>query len=204
MAIISKLKQSRASAKNAQRALVLSAARKVLLRDGSFRFSLRAVARELGCSPGAIYNYYADKEELIAASTAAAFTKLGARLSRIKKTADIGDKVRKMGELYVQFGFANPEDYAIAFTVPVAGSRSKPDTPHPIYFLVERVIADAVEAGELFGSPSEIVQVMWMGWHGLVSLMLQRPNFPWAARRRLISAILESVVRSLPTRKPSG
>jgi hypothetical protein len=48
-----------------------------------------------------------------------------------------------------------------------------------IYLVVERVIADAVELGELFGSPSEIVQVMWMGWHGLVSLLIQRPNFPW-------------------------
>jgi len=203
MAVTSKLQRSRAEVRLAHRDLVLVAARKVLLRDGSYRFSLRGVARELGCSPAAIYNYYADKDELIAASTAAAFTKLGTQLRKIKKTAGIADKVRKMGELYVQFGLANPEDYAIAFTVPVTASRSKPDTPHEIYFLVEHVIADAVEAGELFGSPSEIVQVMWMGWHGLVSLLIQRPNFPWASRRRLISAVVESVVQSLPTDKSS-
>jgi AcrR family transcriptional regulator len=85
---------------------------------------------QLGCSPAAIYNYYADKDELIAASTAAAFAKLGTQFRKIKKSSNIADKIRKMGKLYVQSGLSNPEGYVIAFTVPVAGSRSKPDTPH--------------------------------------------------------------------------
>jgi len=202
MPVTSQLLKSRENVRVAHRDLVLTAARKVLLRDGSYRFSLRAVARELGCSPGAIYNYYADKDALIAESTSAAFAKLGKQFQKIKRPAGIAETVRSMGKLYVQFGLANPEDYSIAFTVPVSAKRSKPDAPHDIYFLVHRVITEAVESGELFGSPSEIVQVMWMGWHGLVSPLIQRPNFPWAAKRRLTAAVIESVVRSLPTSRP--
>ena len=47
------------------RGQVLKAARAVLVSGGVERLSMRAVARSLGVAPNALYNYVADKDELL-------------------------------------------------------------------------------------------------------------------------------------------
>ena len=47
-----------------KRARIVAAAEKIFLAQGIEGASLRAIAREAGYTPGALYAYYASKEEL--------------------------------------------------------------------------------------------------------------------------------------------
>lgn len=189
-------KKAQRAATNANRGLVLEAARKVLLRDGALGFSLRAVARELRCSPGTIYNYYTDKDELIGAAVDVTYAKLADRIRRIEARGPISERIRRAAEIYIDLFLSHQEEYRIAFSVGVPPKRV--DRPHDAYFLVERMVSDAIAAGELRGPASEVVQVVWVILHGLIVLLIHRPNFPWVERPRLINAVLDAVVRSLP------
>src|ERR1700686_5543963 len=46
------------------RSEILGAAREIFVRDGFEGFSMRTLARSVGCSLGAIYLYFTSKEEL--------------------------------------------------------------------------------------------------------------------------------------------
>jgi len=62
--------ERRARARDAARASILEAARKVAARDGARDLSLRGVAAEAGYAPAALYGYFANKDELLLALAA--------------------------------------------------------------------------------------------------------------------------------------
>jgi len=62
--------ERRAIARNATRASILEAARRVAARDGARNLSLRGVAGEAGFAPAALYGYFANKDELLLALAA--------------------------------------------------------------------------------------------------------------------------------------
>jgi hypothetical protein len=44
-------------------------------------------------------------------------------------------------------------------------------------------------------------QSLWAAAHGVTSLLVQRPSFPWVARNKLIAQVIKSAVEGLLTRK---
>src|ERR1700687_1587249 len=62
----------------------------------------------------------------------------------------------------------------------------------------------APAAPEVIDSPEgELAsQTIWTAIHGLVSLLIARPEFPWLERERLIDSVIEGALRAL--RPPSG
>jgi AcrR family transcriptional regulator len=68
MAIADEAKQERRlRSRNATRAGILDAARRVAARDGARHLSLRATATEAGFAPAALYGYFRNKDELLLA-----------------------------------------------------------------------------------------------------------------------------------------
>jgi len=71
MAIITEARRERrARTREATRAAILEAARRVATRDGARNLSLRAAAAEAGFAPAALYSYYASKNDLLLALAA--------------------------------------------------------------------------------------------------------------------------------------
>jgi AcrR family transcriptional regulator len=62
--------ERRAKARNATRAAILDAARRVAARGGARNLSLRAAASEAGFAPAALYGYFGNKDELLLALAA--------------------------------------------------------------------------------------------------------------------------------------
>jgi AcrR family transcriptional regulator len=62
--------ERRARARNATRAAILDAARRVAGRGGARNLSLRAAAAEAGFAPAALYGYFGNKDELLLALAA--------------------------------------------------------------------------------------------------------------------------------------
>jgi AcrR family transcriptional regulator len=187
-------------------AIVLGAARDIFVRDGYESFSMRKLAARVECSPGNIYLHFNNKEELFEALVEQSFARLLQSLSRLKSlglrgngrtSADPVALLRKGLRAYLRFGLRNPNDYRFAFLIrpPIV---KRPYKPHPAFevlrFMVRRCIAEkrfrAVDA-------ETASQALWAATHGITSLLIQRPAFPWAPKSEVIARVIDGAIDSL-------
>ena len=185
------------------RTQILEAANDLLLETGDQEaVSIRAVAERVGVTPPSIYMHFADKNELLFAVCEQHFDEL----DRVIQEATQGIKdpleaLQQGGRAYVRFGLENPEQYRILFmskpaAAPDGFQEERLKGSSAFDHLVQMVEA-AVSAGVLAGDPITVAICLWVSVHGLTSLLLSHPNFPWPERERLIDAVLAAPVFGL-------
>ena len=161
-----------------------------LLRETSSEeeVSLRAVAQRAGVSAPAIYLHFADKQALLDAVCAEVFEALHVVMRAASADADDPwAALRAMGVAYVHFALANPEHYRIVM-MRVAGSPAA--TTHEIAtgafgHLLEGVV-DCIDVGILEGDPVGLGLKLWAAAHGVASLLITKPDFPWPPVEELV------------------
>jgi AcrR family transcriptional regulator len=91
---------------------------------GAAALSLRAIARELGITAPAIYNYYRRRDDLVTALVIDAFTSFGDAQLTARDTAPATDpagRLTALGLAYRQWALANRPRYQLIFGAPVPG-----------------------------------------------------------------------------------
>ena len=89
------------------RAAVLSAAGKLIEKEGLAGLSIREAARRAGVSHNAPYRHFPDRDALLAALATEGFSELEKFLE--------GRTGRAMGEAYVRFALAHPNRFRLMF-----------------------------------------------------------------------------------------
>jgi AcrR family transcriptional regulator len=166
--------------------------------------SIRAVADAVGVTPPSIYLHFSDKNELIFAVCERHFARFDAELLAARAAQD--DPIESLlacGHAYVRFGLENPEHYRILF---MTKPEQTPDswTPEKMMgsaafeHLVEAV-AEAIEAIDIQPRPDPVfVSIsLWSIAHGITSLLLTHPQFPWPDQSRLIDYVLRMPIEGL-------
>ncbi|HJR45774.1 MAG TPA: TetR/AcrR family transcriptional regulator [Actinomycetota bacterium] len=185
------------------RAQILEAANELLIETGDQEaVSIRAVADRVGVTPPSIYMHFADKNDLIFAVCEGHFNALDEAVQ--EAAAGIDDpllSLHRRGRAYIQFGLDNPEQYRILFM-------SKPAAaPHGFQeerlkgsasfdHLVEAV-QQVIDAGVFEGEATQISICLWVAVHGITSLLLSHPNFPWPDIDATIDSVLQMALRGL-------
>lgn len=138
--------------------------------------SMRQLAAELGCSPMTPYRYFTSKQELFARVRTEAFGRFADRQARASEAAaDARERLRRLGQAYIDFALDEPEAYRIMFALEQA-----PTGPYPELEAEQRrgfsylcdAVAELVAAGLLDGDPLTVAHLLWGQVHGLVSLHL--------------------------------
>lgn len=182
------------------RTAILTAARKLFVRDGYEGFSMRALARRMHCSPAALYLYFENRDELFDCLVEDSFARLAevrARLQRGKPEKDPVTFLKKGARLYVEFGLKNPEIYKFAFLI------LRPDTPkaripHQSYQALKESVAACVNQGRFRRLDLETTsQALWAAIHGVTALLIMRRSFPWVNKDKLIRQVIDNAVDSL-------
>ena len=177
---------------------ILAAALRLFGQFGLYGVSTRQIAQAVGVSQPTLYAYFASKDEIAAELHARAFRELEARLRVGVRDADTREAVAAGLRIYLDFGLENPEAYRVAFMiegphgrVAVAGPVDESDVSvpgHTAFDILRRMIADLHRRGLGAGDdPERMAQSVWAGMHGLVSLLIARPGFPWAEREALVA-----------------
>lgn len=181
------------------RRAILAAAREAFAGGGYESVSMRAVAEAAGLSHGSIYVYFKDKDELFQALVAESFDQLAAALRDEKGRR--GDPVRflkKAGRKYVAFGLENPGAYEFAFVLRRPGGSEK---PHVAYEYLRAAVQRCIDAKRFRTRNVEAAsQALWAAVHGITSLLILRPGFPWAEKKKLIAMVVDSAVDGLTRR----
>jgi len=182
------------------RRTILESAREAFLLDGYESLSMRALAERIGCSHGSIYLHFKDKDELFDCLVEESFAQLGEALLALKPRGKKIDSVaflKKAGRAYVEFGLKNPGAYEFAFVLRRPRA-SHPEKPHPAYEYMRSVVQECIDEKRFRRiSVDAASQSVWTAVHGITSLLISRPDFPWADKKTVIAQVVDSAVNGL-------
>jgi AcrR family transcriptional regulator len=102
---------------DARRALVLDAARAAFFELGLEKTSIREIAQRAGYTPGAIYSYFASKEEVYAALLGESLNRLNGRVetARAECTEPGAALLMATAKAFFEFYRENPRDLDLGF-----------------------------------------------------------------------------------------
>jgi len=152
------------------------AASRLFADRGRDAFTMRELAAELGVSAMTPYRYFRDKDEILAAVRARAFTRFAEALEAGMATpGDAAGKAAAVYEAYVDFAFGEPQAYRLMFDLSQPHEDEYPElteaTTRARATMTDYVRA-LVEAGVLQGDPDLMGYVFWASLHGAVVLQL--------------------------------
>jgi AcrR family transcriptional regulator len=154
----------------------LGAAKELLLDRGFEKTSIRNIAELIEYSPGIIYLYFKDKNELLFERHGEAFQVLILALSNIPLAEKAIDRLEQMGNNYIKFAFENPELYNLMFTMeaPMETLECKNeiwDDDMKAFELLRYLVVDCQKESYLSKYDLEDASLMvWSFVHGLVTL----------------------------------
>jgi len=97
--------------------LIRAAAVKMFLEDGYAKTSIRNIADAIEYSPGTIYLYFKDKDELLYEVQAHAFNQLLTYFNLHANSKDPVKRLKQIANSYIKFGLDNPELYDLMFII---------------------------------------------------------------------------------------
>jgi AcrR family transcriptional regulator len=178
---------------------ILRIAREEFVHEGYEGFSMRRLAEQVGCVPSAIYKHFANKAEVfdcLIEESFAALTQASASVMDLPGEDPI-DRLKRGMRAYVTFGLENPDQYRFAFVLQRPES-NRPHTPNSAYEGLKGRIGRCIAAGYFPSGDADLMaQSLWAPVHGITSLIIQRPLFPWADHEKLIAQIIDTAVAGL-------
>jgi len=181
------------------RADILTAAREIFIRDGYEGFTIRKLAKRIGFSPGNMYLYFKNKNELFDCLVDESFADLLAALPQPENTTgeDPVQLLKRSLRIYVKFGLEHPNHYRFSFLLRPA-SQPRPHKQRAAYQSLLRKVQLCIQSKRFRTRDADLAaQSLWAAAHGIASLFIERPKFPWVGRDRLIDQVLDSAVDGL-------
>ena len=186
---------------------ILAAALKLFTEFGLYAVSTRQIAQAVGISQPTLYAYFPTKDDIGHELHSRAFALLAQRLAAGDgEPVDTPDCLVQMLRIYMDFGLQNPDMYRIAFMSESAQVKSwwkspdvtlSPET-QSTFGVLHREIAKLHARGLTVDiEPMTLTQSVWSSMHGLVSLLIAKPAFPWVEREELISSHLKLIARGV-------
>jgi AcrR family transcriptional regulator len=186
---------SRALHRQNLRAGILKAARKIFVRDGFNAFSMRTLAGAVGYSPASLYLHFKNKEDLFDALVEESFEHLHDSLAKLQdaRTTSPAELIKRGLGVYVQWGLQHPNEYQIAFVV--RNPRKKEYRTHQAFAFARDLVEKALKNSRVTKRDVDLrTRALWAATHGITSLLIQRPNFPWISQKQVIDHVIESAV----------
>jgi AcrR family transcriptional regulator len=189
---------------------ILSAALEVFAKEGYQQLSMRKLAEKVEYSPTTIYLYFKDKAHLFECVCEETFAQLSEVFAQIAATArDPFEKLRRSCRAYVDFGLEHSDQYTVAFMLD-SGQRlaleevlERFPRAMDVFFQLRGGVAECIERGESPGKDADLhSQVVWAGLHGITSLLIVKPSFPWCDRNCLIDSMIEAVIAGVCPNRP--
>jgi AcrR family transcriptional regulator len=176
------------------RAEILAAAELLLIETGDqSALSIRAIAEAVGVTPPSIYRHFADRNDLLFAVCEQQFSHLHEAMEQaIEGVSDPWERIACRGRAYMEFGLTHAEQYRIIMT-------SRADLT-PERLVDERMmetsafrgvvedVQGAIDAGKIRHSDNALLVAtgLWMLVHGITSLLIAKPDFPWPPLDELV------------------
>jgi AcrR family transcriptional regulator len=162
---------------------LISAGLEILSKKGIESLSLRNVAKQIGVSHTAPYNHFHDKQDLLAAISAAGHKQFHLVLletyEKFKNTPT--NLITEIAWAYLQFAIQNPDKFKLMFSSALEEEQNHPEfeeITQKTINLFEDIIRFCQSCGALVeGNVYKIAIALWSSVHGFTMLVLE-DQFP--------------------------
>ncbi len=127
---------------------------KQIAEHGAAALSLRAIARELGITAPAIYNYYPSRDDLVTALIKDAYTSFGeAQWAAVQSGTDTDhyNRLINLGLAYRGWAMRFPQRYQLIFGTPIPGYHAPLEEIMPIAARALNVLIEVIAAAQAAG-----------------------------------------------------
>jgi AcrR family transcriptional regulator len=183
---------------------LLDATERLMIETGSAdAVSIRAIADAVGVTPPSIYLHFPDKESLILAVCERHFEVFDAVIEEAgRSTDDPVESLRRRGRAYVRFGLENPEPYRVLFMTRTARDQRVGAGARAFQHLVDAV-QRCIDAGAFRTVDPELAATgVWTAVHGVTSVLISMPAFPWPDVDTLVRHVCDTQIRGLSEPAP--
>jgi AcrR family transcriptional regulator len=201
------IKDRKARHKQLLRQEILDAAREIFVKEGYGRLSMRRVADKIDYSPTAIYLHFRDKQELVFSLCEESFGRLVRELDASGTEQDPVARLKLGLRRYVDFGLRNPQHYLATFVVPhpdradpkVAATHQARNTMGMRALGILRAQVEACLAARRLRrlDVETATRALWSAVHGITSLLIVFPAFPWGNAEAVIATLIDAAVDGL-------
>jgi AcrR family transcriptional regulator len=178
---------------------ILDIAEEIIAVEGVERVTMRRIAASVDYAPTVLYRLFGSKADLMEHLIARGYEGVRRRYA----DARLGNEGRPLAtlrailEVYVGYALDHPNHYRMWFDTGVASrvdGRMRMNHGRLEYVVFE-AWCEAIAACQVEGlfvgrEPVEIFQVLWARVHGLISLRLQHPDFPWLPLEQHLDEVL--------------
>ncbi len=184
---------------------ILTAAGDLFLKQGYEKFSLRQVAEAIGYSPGTIYLYFDDKDDLLRTLAHRGFEAFSRSLeSALVGVDDPLERIVALGRSYIRFGLENPAFYRLMFMERPDFFVRENDQMAPNWEAAFALWSDALESamasGKIrAGDPLKTGDAIWSLLYGIVALANRMPDFTMERALGAADVAVEMIVKGLGT-----
>lgn len=164
--------------KEEMRQLILSAARAIFLEKGYTQTSIRNIADKIDYSPGTIYLYFREKDEIFHALHEEGFARLLEKMQPLQHVSDPFERLKAIGLVYLEFARNNPDLYDLMFIIdaPIKheDEHEQWQMGHQTLEYLKSVLKQCQQKGYFKGLDTEYLSFMiWSTVHGMAALLIR-------------------------------
>lgn len=160
---------------------IVEAATHMFVEEGYEKVSIRRIAEQIEYSPATIYLYFKDKDELFYEIHERGFDLLVEQMQTIRDIENPYERLRKLGDVYMQFAYENPEYYDLMFIMQAPMDALKKghqqeswDCGFEAYYQLKNLVQACIEGGYMKPIDVEVASLsVWSFMHGLTSLAIR-------------------------------
>jgi AcrR family transcriptional regulator len=173
--------------KQARRAQIISAARRIAELEGWPHVTVRRLSDEISYSQPVLYSHFESRERILDAVAIEGFREIGLALEKARKRAKRGNAVESVAAAYVEFAASSPALFEVMFLHSLSVPFDDAATPQELRF----AFAQLRELFEGQGSKSEVLaELFWASLHGLAELTRTK-RFPRGRQKERMRALVE-------------
>jgi AcrR family transcriptional regulator len=162
------------------RSAILAAAKSLFLKKGVEKTSIRNIADQIEYSPGLIYHYFKDKNEIFHALHQEGFTALTQKMSVLAAVSNPLERLKAMGKIYMEFAKNNPDMYDLMFIkeAPIDHLSHHKDEDwkegNNTFGFLRNTVQQCLDKGHFVDHEVEpLTYMIWSTVHGMASLKIR-------------------------------
>lgn len=173
--------------REARRAQIISAARRIAEQEGWPNVTVRRLSDEISYSQPVLYGHFESREAILAAVAVEGFREIGVSLEKARKRVKRGSPVEAAAIAYLAFAAASPALYEVMFSLNLSVKFDDAATPTELHFAFSQLTA--LFEGQS-AKPEILSELFWASLHGIAELSRTK-RFPPSRQRERVRTIVE-------------
>lgn len=173
--------------RQARRAQIISAARRIAELEGWSNVTVRRLSDEISYSQPVLYAHFGSREGILTAVAIEGFQELGLALEKSRKQVRRGNTIKSVAAAYLEFAASSPALYEAMFSLSLSVSFGDAATPSELHFAFSQLLA----LFQAHSSKPEVTsELFWASLHGIAELTRTK-RFPPSRQKERVRTLVK-------------